>query len=59
MYKIVEKLGGYESCMANKSWKQVYDTLEDPTSSDPEPGGTQNNNSAGAQAVHTRRHYER
>merc|ERR1719354_1241567 len=50
LYSLVLDQGGYDSCMANKSWKSVFDQLEGPVNS---------GNSAGASATHTRRHYER
>ncbi|XP_013867551.1 AT-rich interactive domain-containing protein 5A [Austrofundulus limnaeus] len=46
IYKVVEKLGGYESVTTRRLWKKVYDEL----------GGSPGSTSA---ATCTRRHYER
>lgn len=42
----VQKLGGYDSCTANRMWKPIFDEL----------GGNHNSTSA---ATIMRRHYER
>uniref|UniRef100_A0A8C5I132 AT-rich interactive domain-containing protein 5A-like n=2 Tax=Gouania willdenowi TaxID=441366 RepID=A0A8C5I132_GOUWI len=46
IYKVVDKLGGYDSVTARRLWKKVYDEL----------GGSPGSTSA---ATCTRRHYER
>lgn len=46
LFNKVQKLGGYDSCTANRLWKSIFDEL----------GGHHNSTSA---ATIMRRHYER